>query len=148
MLVIISNLTIFRLKYIGLNSGGAADKADIDKLVGKIRDHGIEAENIAGKYSLSAMASVLQNAQLLVSVNTGTMHLGAAVGVPLVAINGANPIKRWGPLSDNSISLASKRKCWPCVSLGYETDCQKADCIEDICVSDVMEAIEKLLEKG
>lgn len=129
-----------------LFSGGAADKEDIDKLVGKIRDCGIEAENIAGKYSLSAMASVLQNAQLLVSVNTGTMHLGAAVGVPLVAIHGANPIKRWGPLSDNSISLASKRKCWPCVSLGYETDCQKANCIEDIGVSDVMAAIEKVLK--
>lgn len=131
-----------------LFSGGAADKADIDKLVDKIRGCGIDADNIAGKYSLAAMTSVLQNAQLLVSVNTGTMHLGAAVGVPLVAIHGANSIKRWGPLSDNAISLASKRQCWPCVSLGYETACQKADCIEDIGVSDVMAAIEKLLGKG
>lgn len=131
-----------------LFSGGSADKADIDQLVDRIRGCGIDAENIAGKYALSDMAAVLQNAQLLVSVNTGTMHLGAAVGVPLVAIHGASAIKRWGPLSDNAISLASKRKCWPCVSLGYETDCKKADCIEDIGVSDVMAAIEKLLEKS
>lgn len=91
------------------------------------------------------MAAVLQNAKLLVTVNTGTMHYGAAVGVPLVAIHGANPIKRWGPLSKNSISLASDRMCCPCVSLGFETNCKEAKCMQDINVDMVMKSIEKII---
>ena len=134
-----------KYKFKVLFSGGKADWDSVSKIVDELEKCNVEAYNIAGKYSLAGMAAVLQNAKLLVSVNTGTMHYGAAVGVPLVAIHGANPIKRWGPLSKNSISLASNRQCCPCVSLGFETDCKEARCMQDISVNDVMRAIATLL---
>ena len=127
-------------------SGGKADWDSVNRIVICLEQCNVEAYNIAGEYSLADMAAVLQNAKLLVSVNTGTMHYGAAVGVPLVAIHGANPIKRWGPLSKNSISLASDRQCCPCVSLGYETNCKDPKCMQDIRVEDVMRAISTLLK--
>ena len=127
-------------------SGGKADWDSVNRIVISLEQCNVEAYNIAGEYSLTDMAAVLQNAKLLVSVNTGTMHYGAAVGVPLVAIHGANPIKRWGPLSKNSISLASDRMCCPCVSLGFETECTEAKCMQDIRVENVMRAISTLLK--
>lgn len=129
-----------------LFSGGKADWDSVNKIVNILEQCNIEAYNIAGKYSLSNMIIILQNAKVMVSVDTGTMHLGAAVSVPLVAIYGPSSIKRWGPLSKNSIPLTSDRQCCPCVSLGYETNCKEAKCIQDISVEDVMRAISTLLK--
>ena len=99
---------------------------------------GIPAENIAGNYTLADMASVLQYSQLVVSVNTGIMHYAAAVGVPLVAIHGATSEVRWGPLSNNSVVVKSSPACQPCISLGFESNCTKPICMENVTVNMVM----------
>ena len=50
---------------------------------------------IAGSLSLLETAAVIKNADLLITVNTGIMHLGAALGIPLVALHGPTSILRW-----------------------------------------------------
>lgn len=129
-----------------LLSGGPADSDEAGKVCASLTDQGISAENIAGQYSLADMASVLQCAKFVVSVNTGIMHYAAAVGVPLVAIHGATSEVRWGPLSDNSIVVKSNPDCQPCISLGFESRCTNPICMEKVTVSMVMKAIEKVLE--
>ena len=129
-----------------LLSGGPADSEEAAQICAKLTGQGIPAENIAGKYSLADMASVLQYAQLVVSVNTGIMHYAAAVGVPLVAIHGATSEVRWGPLSNNSIVVKSSPACQPCISLGFESNCTSPICMEKVTVNMVMTAIKKVLE--
>ena len=129
-----------------LLSGGPADSEEAVQFCTKLTKQGILAENIAGKYSLAEMASVLQYAQLVVSVNTGIMHYAAAVGVPLVAIHGATSEVRWGPLSNNSIVVKSNPNCQPCISLGFESNCTKPICMEKVTVNMVMTAVENVLE--
>lgn len=129
-----------------LFSGGSADSEEAKQVCAKLTRQGIPAENIAGKYSLADMASVLQCAKLVVSVNTGIMHYAAAVGVPLVAIHGATSEVRWGPLSNNSVVVKSNPACQPCISLGFESNCTKPICMEKVTVNMVMNAVEKVLE--
>ena len=50
--------------------------------------------NAAG-LNLRATASLLAQASLMVSVNTGIMHLAAAMNVPLVALHGPTSARRW-----------------------------------------------------
>lgn len=128
-----------------LLSGGPADYEEAAYVCKKMTSQGITAENIAGKYSLTDMASILQYAKLVVSVNTGIMHYAAAVGVPLVAIHGATSEVRWGPLSHKALVVKSSLDCQPCISLGFESNCKKPICMEKVTVNMVMDAVEKVL---
>jgi ADP-heptose:LPS heptosyltransferase len=53
--------------------------------------------SLAGKASLLDAAAYLNSAAAVVSVNTGTMHLAALLGSPLVALHGPTNPDRWGP---------------------------------------------------
>jgi ADP-heptose:LPS heptosyltransferase len=62
-------------------------------------------ENLAGKTDLAAFADHLSAARLLVTNDTGGMHLANALGVPLVALFGpTNPV-RTGPVFTGSIRI-------------------------------------------
>ena len=61
----------------------------------------INLNNIAGKTTLKQLAAILKKCKLLVSCDSGPMHLACAVGTPVIAIFrndiiGKSP-KRWGP---------------------------------------------------
>jgi heptosyltransferase-3 len=53
--------------------------------------------NLAGRVSLAGMTAVIENARLFVGVDTGTTHLAAATGVPVVAIFGPTNPAIWSP---------------------------------------------------
>ena len=53
--------------------------------------------NVSGQTSLRELASVLAACDLLVSGDSGPMHLAVAVGTPTVALFGATDPKRHGP---------------------------------------------------
>lgn len=129
-----------------LFSGGPADKAQAEKMADRMSAKHVPAENIAGKYPLKDMASILQYAKIVVSVNTGIMHYAAAVGVPLVAIHGATSVTRWGPLSDKAVVVRSGIECQPCISLGFESKCTNPICMDKVTVDMVMEKVNQLLE--
>jgi len=66
--------------------------------------------NLTGKTSLMQLAAVLKKCRLLITGDSGPMHLACAVGSPVVAIfrndmPGKSP-KRWGPWSKNNIVIA------------------------------------------
>ena len=128
-----------------LFSGSNKDKPYIDTLVEELKQCGIGAENIAGKYSLVNMATVLGNASLVVSVDTGIMHYAAAVGAKLIVLQGPTSPLRWGPLSKNAI-VVSNNVCQPCLSLGFEYECKNNICMQGISVDMVMDAVKKIME--
>lgn len=128
-----------------LISGAKVDQSGAEHTEALLREQGIPANSIAGKYSLDSMIDILAHATLVVSVNTGIMHLAAAVRVPLVALHGATSEKRWGPLSDKAVVVKSGEPCQPCISLGFESDCTDPVCMQNITVDMVLRAAETLL---
>ena len=95
--------------------------------------------------SIPTLAAVLKIAQTLVCGNTGIMHLGCAVGIPVVALHGpTNPVK-WGPWSKKSMVISSQRNCSPCLSLGFEYGCNNNACMSDISVQQVFDAVNTVL---
>lgn len=128
-------------------SGGREDAPQAEALAAEMQTMGIEASVLAGKYNLSQMINILQYAKVLVSVNTGIMHLGAATGVPLVALHGATSVNRWGPLSNRVVAIRSGEPCQPCISLGFESDCTHPVCMQHITVAEVRQAVDSLMER-
>ncbi len=67
--------------------------------------------NLIGKTSLKELAAVLKKCKLLVSADSGPMHLAAAVGTKVIAIFRNDIIgktsKRWGPWGQNHTIIES-----------------------------------------
>jgi len=89
-------------------------------------------DNVAGCLSLVEITELLAASAAVISVDTGIMHLAAALDCRLVALFGATSPRRWGPLNTNARVLYSARDCSPCVSLGLEKGCGLNRCMIDL----------------
>ena len=96
--------------------------------------------SLAGQISWEETAWLLSRAKMLVSVNTGLMHLAAAIGVKVIALNGPTSTNRWGAIGKYVINFRSTYECSPCLSLGFEYACKAGGCMTRIRVDDIKEA--------
>src|SRR6476620_5366414 len=63
---------------------------------------------------LLTTAAIVQQLDVLVTGDTGPMHLAAAVGTPIVAIFGPSDPRRYGPLSKRARVITADLWCRPC----------------------------------
>ena len=71
--------------------------------------------DLAGCLTVKQFGAVLARADALLTCDTGPMHIGAAVGTPLVVLSGAADPDRTGPLTENSVVLIDRSlPCVPC----------------------------------
>jgi heptosyltransferase-2 len=103
---------------------------------------GPAATNLAGKTSLAELIGQLQRCQLLLTNDTGTMHLAAHLGVPTVAIFGSTEPALTGPLGNGHLVIRHQVECSPCFLRTCPIDFR---CMERVKVADVVAAVEKLL---
>ncbi len=103
--------------------------------------------NAAG-LSLQETGETLAGSCLVVSVDTGVMHMAAALGVPLVALHGPTSGKRWGPVSKRAIIIEAPVPECGYISLGWENISPAPACMECIQYEEVRKACQTLLGKG
>ena len=90
--------------------------------------------------SITEVGALANGAGLMVSGDTGPLHIGAAVGTPIVALFGPTRAERNGPWSPADISISRIDQC---VS-HYERRCRRdRPCIDDIRVDEVIAAVER-----
>ena len=100
------------------------------------------AATIAPATSMTDLFSLARGARLVVSGDTGPLHIAAAVGAPIVALFGPTFPHRNGPWSAADVSLSRDAGC----SCHYERECRRRDrCIDEITVNEVMAAVERRL---
>lgn len=127
-------------------TGGPGDGVRAASLVAHCQKNR-EVEVAAGTMSLEETAALLKGAAVVVSVNTGVMHLAAALGTPLVSLNGPTSVIRWGGLTERGVALQSPRGCSPCLNLGFEYACETNACMGEILPRHVIEALDRLLAR-
>ena len=126
-------------------TGGLSDLDTIQLISLFCKGKGIPCLVTAGDFSLAQTGTVLKLAKLLITIDTGIMHLGAAVGARVIALQGPTSEQRWGPIGDYCITVHTPMSCSPCISLGFDTDCTRASCMEAITVEQVIEAADKFM---
>lgn len=131
-----------------LLSGGKADIERNNQVLELMLSKGIPCESLAGEVSLSEICMIINKSKLLVTVDTGIMHLGAALNVKMISLHGPTSPRRWGPLSENSISVRHYEQCPPCISLGFDSRCDQAICMEKIDCDTVIKLVDNLFEGG
>ena len=73
------------------------------------------------------------------------MHLAAAVGAPVVALNGPTPVARWGPVGGRPRSVVSPMVPDGYLNLGWEHDDRYRDAMSAITVDAVVAAWDDLM---
>ena len=69
---------------------------------------------IAGELTFRQMAALVDRADLLVSGDTGPMHVASALKTPQLALFGPTSPRWYGPLGSTAISLIHPVPCGPC----------------------------------
>jgi heptosyltransferase-2 len=97
--------------------------------------------NLCGKTSLHENLSVYRAAHLFFGVDSGPMHMAAAVGVPVVALFGPTDERKWGPWGSGHTVITRQLSCYPC----KPHKCLDNECMKQISVKEGLEAVEKKL---
>jgi ADP-heptose:LPS heptosyltransferase len=104
--------------------------------------------NLSAKTSLAQTAAVIEQSTLLVSGDSGVLHLGVGLGKPTVSLFGSGIAAKWAPRGERHVVLNKNLPCSPCTKFGYTPPCPiNATCLSEISVADVTAAIETLLAR-
>lgn len=83
--------------------------------------------NLAGRFSLAGLAAFFSTLDLVISPDTGPMHLCVRAGVPLLNLS-MGPVNAWetGPASPGHHLLRPARSCIGCWHCSGDTPCRRA----------------------
>lgn len=96
--------------------------------------------NLAGMTSLRELACLIQECNVLVTNDSGPMHIGAALGTPLVALFGSTDDRATGPYGQESAVIHKRPGCSPCFKRVCPIDFR---CMRGISVDEVIEKVLK-----
>ena len=99
-----------------------------------------QAVNLAGKTSLPQLVALLKRANLVISGDSGPVHIAAAVGTPLIAFYGPTDPVLSGPVSPTATILRSDIWCSPCYNAKDSADCRffTTQCMKNISPAQVL----------
>ncbi len=113
---------------------GPGEKA----LASDVVDASTGAAELSPSTSITDLFALARRARVMVSGDTGPLHIAAAVGTPLVALFGPTFAERNGPWVEADIAISRAARC----SCHYERRCRNAEpCIDDIAAAEVITAV-------
>ncbi len=106
-------------------------------------------QNLCGLLSLRETAALFEESQLLISTDSGILHVGVVCNIPTVSLFGPGIAMKWAPRGKKHIVINKRMNCSPCTRFGETPPCPiNARCIKDIKVEEVMESALNLLNEN
>ncbi len=119
-----------------LVTGGPGDKPAANR---------IAARNVAGQLDVPMLVEIVRRAALVVSADSGPMHLAGAAGRPVVALFGTDLPLRWAPRQHCEV-IALQLECCPCDGAQMDS-CPDFACMAGITADMVLERCLRLVHK-
>ena len=92
--------------------GGPAERPLGEAIAAQLR---VPARLLAGETTLAGLAGVLSRLRLLLTNDSGPMHLAAALGTPLVAVFGSTDWTETAPVAVRATIVREDVPCSPCL---------------------------------
>ena len=130
-------------------TGSAGDRLLVDELTTRLGD--IRTLDLSGRLDLPALAAVLSRLDLVVTGDTGPMHLASAMGTPVVALFGPSDPRRYGPRGGVHRVIRIDLPCAPCGRVRLPPERCRGhvpECLDGITVARVVAAAEDLLREA
>lgn len=122
-----------------LFTGSSGDVKVIEKIMGRMHQKPI---NLAGKTTLKELAHLYSRCRLVVTTDTGPMHIAAAMGTPVLALFGPTAPWRTGPYGERHRVIREVLPCSPC----FKKQCSHRSCMKGIGVDQVVEVARQTLQ--
>lgn len=104
--------------------------------------------NLAGNTNLAETAAIIARSSLLVSGDSGILHIAVGLGVSTVSLFGPGRANKWAPRGNSHIVINRNLPCSPCTTFGYTPKCpMSARCMAEITVDEVEQAVKTLLAR-
>ncbi len=125
--------------------GGKADR-DVSDCISKELSR---CHNLVGKTDLTEAAAIISDAGMMISGDSGLLHVAQSQGIPTVSLFGpSNPLK-WNRSSSFNVILKRDIACSPCSRFGIISKCKYGfRCMQEINVAEVLKAVEFLLNRN
>jgi len=120
--------------------GGPNEKVVAERIVTKMKSHVI---NLAGRLTLGDLAYIISRLDLLITNDSGPMHIGAATGTPIVGLFGPDDPTLFKPYAspDKYVIVHKDLDCQPC----HKKNCKDPYCLNKITTNEVFKAALKML---
>ena len=135
-------------RFAEVASGIAAQRSVQWLLFGTAADSGIGAQiaaqigdrctNLIGQTTLEQLIAELRECRLLLTNDTGTMHLATLLGVPVVAVFGSTENRLTGPLGPGHVVVRHHVECSPCFLRECPLDFR---CMHAVTAAEVIERV-------
>ncbi len=117
--------------------GAPDERADVAAVIGMMKTPAID---LAGATTVGLLPALLSRASLLITNDSGPMHIAAAVGTPVVALFGPTSAARTGPYGLGHRVLTTELSCRPCLSRTCQNPVQ-LECLTRISPEQVFGAV-------
>jgi lipopolysaccharide heptosyltransferase I len=123
---------------------GAEDERDLGAAIARADSD--RCLDLTGNLSLTEMVEWIRSGELVVTNDTGPMHVAAALQKPLVALFGPTEPRRTGPYGRPDSVLQMNLPCVPCMK-PYCTYTEPLACLRGMAVDLVFDRVERELQK-
>jgi heptosyltransferase-1 len=117
-----------------------SEKESLQKIVSLMTKESI---NLGGQTSLPELACLYKKPGIVISTDSGPMHLAAAAGTPVIALFGPTDPARTGPYGSGHTVIRPENACSPC----FLKNCPTKKCMEDIMPELVFDAVKKIIKE-
>ena len=129
-------------------NGTKNDSTTYEEIMSHIENNGKNLKhipvNLCGEFSLKETLAFTKWCNMIVGCDSGNLHIGAAVGIPVIGLYGPMNTEKWKAWGENAVVIKTNLPCQPC---SLKKKCKRNyQCISDISISEVKSQIESMIE--
>ncbi len=119
-------------------SGSITETEAVTQVIKKIQPQE-RILNLAGKTSIASIIDIISDCQLVITVDSGLMHLASLTKTPIIALFGPESPKLYGPTNIQARSLSKELPCSPCLNAknNKHSRCKDNQCMKQITPEEV-----------
>lgn len=121
--------------------GGTMDEDMVQEAVALMKTTPVVA---TGAFTIGALAAAMRRCSLIITNDSGPMHVAISQKVPIVAMYGPSSPKLYGPYTKDATIVTAIPPCMGCAD-GMKHKCDDMQCMTRLTVEQVVEAAEKML---
>ncbi|WP_037324918.1 glycosyltransferase family 9 protein [Anaerovibrio sp. RM50] len=129
--------------------GGPMDTEIVNNCISQMKNGESSLIKVfTGELSLGELAAMLKKCALMLTTDSGPMHVGVSQSVPVVTMFGASPVPGFYPYDAKDVLIKSPEPCHPCGihQCPHEGE-QNLACMKNITAENVMKYVWELLKK-